>query len=658
MGNVSIETLINHRAHATKAALKKLGIKTLEDALEFLPFRYEDRTNVVKIAKLNFEVDSVIIGKIRRVSSRKSKRGLLIVQAKIEDESGQINAIWFNQRYLLKTLKKETVITLYGVRKRIPDLDNPFFVKSVIEKPEICPIYHRTAGISQAKIRSLINRAVELIDDLPNLLPDQISKQLELPDRKSALIRAHRPKTMDDLQVAQKLLAAEELLLLALAVERSRLERLAKLRPKLVLDSVFLRNFVQKLPFKLTDSQRKAAWEIIKDLQKPYPMNRLLYGEAGSGKTAVAAVVAAAVLKNGKRVAVLCPTLSLAEQQHQVFSTYFEKFNYQVGLITSKSKNEQAQIVVGTHSLIKAEYNFDLVIIDEQHRFGVYQRQFFLEANPNCDVLMMSATPIPRTFAQTLLRHLDVTYLSQRPLHQKPVTTKVFSENERSAIEKEIAKRLLNREPGYVICPRINEATELIDQIFDDKKSVQSEVRRLARLFPQSRIGEIHGQADSIRNTKTLQKFRRGEIDILVATTIVEIGIDNPNATWILIENADHFGLSTLHQLRGRVGRGAKESVCYVANTAKNETSAKRLQAFSKINNGLELSEIDLELRGPGELTGASQSGEIALRYASWSDKELLKTVFALARKMMDDGLEKYPLLQERLKSDGGQPTI
>lgn len=659
MESASIERLVKSRAYSTKAALARLNIRTLQDALEFLPFRYEDRTNVVAIAKLDFDIDSVIIGTVTSVSSRKSKRGVLMIQARIKDKSGTTTALWFNQRYLLKTLREYDEITLYGVRKRIPSLQNPFIVKGIIAKPEICPIYRRTAGISQATIRSVINRAVEEIDDIPDLLPAKISKQLKLPNRKSALLRAHRPEAMEDLQIAQQLLGAEELLLLALRAERSRLERLAKRRPTLAIDTTFLQNFVQKLPFALTDSQRKAAWEILNDLQQPYPMNRLLYGEVGSGKTAVAAIVAAALLQNGKRVAVLCPTLSLAEQQFRVLSAVLNQFNYRVGLSSStESKNKQAPIIVGTHALLKAHYGFDMVIIDEQHRFGVDQRQFLLKTNPNCDVLMMSATPIPRSFAQTLLRHLDITYLSQRPLHQKPVATKIFSENQRSTIEKEIAKRLENREPGYVVCPRINETTELIDQMFDDKKSVQSEVKRLAKVFPNARIGEIHGQADSAKNTKTLERFRQGEIDILVATTIIEIGIDNPDATWILIENADHFGLSTLHQLRGRVGRGAKGSICYVANTSTTDSSAKRLQAFSQITNGLELSEIDLELRGPGELTGLSQSGEIALRYASWNDKELLETIFALARKIMHDSLEMYPLLQKQLKSDGEQSTI
>lgn len=659
MENPPVESIINPRAHTTKSALKRLGIFTVKDLIEFLPFRYEDRTNVVKIKDLKFETDSVIIGRISSVSSRKSKRGVLLVQAKIKDDSGSITALWFNQRYLLKTLREQDEITLYGIKKNIPSLQNPFIVKSIISQPEICPIYHRTNGISQATIRKTISLAISSIDNLPDYLPSQIREKLNFPTRQASLIRAHQPTEVRELTVAQRLLAAEELLVLALRAEQARAKRLSQKRAPLSIEPAFLKDFVHKLPFELTESQRKSAWEILGDLQKDHPMNRLLYGEVGSGKTAVAAVVAAAVAQNKRRVAMLCPTLSLAHQQHRVLSELFLPLGYKIGVSSSaEKKDNDAPIMVGTHSLLSNKIPFDLIIIDEQHRFGVGQRQSLLNDNPTCDVLMMSATPIPRSFAQTLLRHLDITYLSQKPAHQKKVITKIFSEKSRASIELEIAERLKNGEQGYVVCPRITGDEEIVNILPDDKKSVYGELQRLKKVFPSARIGIVHGQADNAENKKVLDQFRNREIDILVATTIIEIGIDNPLATWILIETADYFGLSTLHQLRGRVGRGKKQSYCYVASSNESELAKKRLAAFSEISNGLELAEIDLELRGPGELTGYNQSGALSLKYATWSDHELLEKIFAEARKIMHDGLEMYPQLQELVMNNGELSTI
>lgn len=642
-----IRALINPRAHKTIRALEQLSLTTVGQLIEYLPFRYEDRTNLRSIALLTPDEMSVIRGQITSVSTRKTKRGVLLVQARITDESGSIAAIWFNQRYLLKQLRTMSTITLYGTKKLMKPLGNPFMASAIIARPEIVPIYRRTRDISQTTFRKLFETTLRQLSELPEIVPEELRRTFNLPKRLPALRRAHQPLSVQDFEPGRRLLAFEELLLLGLKAEQARQARLQEQRPTLPLDLEFLKTTLASFPFSFTDSQRRATWEILQDLERPQPMNRLLYGEVGSGKTAVAAIVAAAAAQSGRRVAILCPTVALAHQLARVTRQLLEKTSLKIGLQTSLEKTKEEQsIVIGTHTLLQSDTIFDLVIIDEQQRFGVEQRQALVKKNRVADVLMMTATPIPRSLAQTILHQLDITYLTQKPANRQEVETIRFLPRQRRTIEQAIEKRIAAGEPGYVICPRITEEnSDEVDLLSTPNTSIESEAKRLRSVFPNARIAVVHGKEGAQKNTKVLSDFRDGTIDILIATTVIEVGIDNPNATWILIEDADYFGLSTLHQLRGRVGRGSLPSICYVSDTKADTRTSERLEFFCQATDGLRLAEYDLTVRGPGDILGLSQSGAARLRYADWSDTALLESIFAAAAEIIDRDINRYPLL-------------
>jgi ATP-dependent DNA helicase RecG len=467
---------------------------------------------------------------------------------------------------------------------------------------------------------------------------------------------AHFGDNINQVLQAEKLFAFEELLTLALTVGQTKMRQTQQKCPPLKIDNKYLADFALTLPFKLTNGQRLAAWEIIQDLALSRPMNRLLYGEVGSGKTAISLLVAAAVIRNGKKVVMLTPTLALAHQQASVCSDILSKSSLKVAQITASRKDncQDADLIIGTHALLQKKIklqNIGLVIIDEQHRFGVEQRGQLLGPFPKAHVLMMTATPIPRSLSQTIFGHLDITYLLDKPAHQKEITTKIFLPSHRKAIEQEIENRLNQGEPGYVICPLINEPSEELSDLFSlERKNVEGEFKVLNERFPNFSIQMLHGRMKPKEKEKIISDFRAGKIDILLATTVVEVGIDNPKATWILIEEADRLGLSQLHQLRGRVGRGDKESVCYLSNSLNSSLGDMRLQALLSSSNGLDLAEKDLALRGPGEIVGLEQSGLPPLRYASWSDSSSLKKAFRIAQHISKEGLEKFPALAQNVE--------
>ncbi len=387
-------------------------------------------------------------------------------------------------------------------------------------------------------------------------------------------------------------------------------------------------------------------------------MRRMLYGEVGSGKTIIALLVAATVISAGKKVAMLVPTTTLAEQQARVAKEILGTQNIKVAMVTSERKENHidADLIIGTQSILQKQLGLDsvaLVIVDEQQRLGVNDRQHLINENPTAHMLMMTATPIPRSLAHILFGQMALSYLRGRPAHQKPVGTIIFDEKNRAEIESKIEERVRRGEPGYVICPLIESNDDEIveDLLATERKAVAKEAKRLNDRFPNFKIALMHGRLKGDEKTKILNKFRRNEIDILVSTTVVEVGIDNPNATWILVEEADCFGLATLHQLRGRVGRGEKESVCFLAKRGSiTDLGVQRLNAVVATNDGLELAEADLKLRGPGELTGVEQSGLPKLRYANWQDLDLVKEMFERSEKIVQDGVEKYPAIVRAMK--------
>ncbi len=631
--------------------LLRLGVRNVRDLIEFLPRRIEDRSQLRDISQLEPMQPLVIRGEVQKVSGRVSKRGVFIVTAKIVDESGTINAIWFNQRYLLRFLRVGSFITLFGEQRLIKTMGTPFFVKKIIEQPEIAPLYPLTSGLTQAAMQKLMKACQPVVRQLKDVLPAEISSEAGLLSRAKALAAAHFQPSAQALKEAQNLLGYEELLAVCLAAIKAKHERQGQQTSIQPISAEAVRRVSAQLDFELTADQGRVVDEVASDLGQPYPMSRLLYGEVGSGKTAVGLISAIAVAEQGKRALWLSPTTTLAHQQASLTKEFCKKFQLSSALITGAIKEDMAdaQVIIGTHALLHTKTaisDVGLVIIDEQQRFGVDQRNNLLKKYPGAHLLMLSATPIPRTLAHTLFGHIDISYLHEKPRHQQPIITKIFREAGRERVEEHIQQRLSLKQPGYVICPLIEQADGESDGLFDDeRKAVSSEIKRLGKRFSDARVGAIHGKLTSAQKQQIMEQFREGKMDVLVATSVIEVGIDNPNATWILIEEADRFGLSQLHQLRGRVGRGSRASVCFLHNSLSTERATERLQALVEAENGLEIAELDLRLRGPGEIAGTDQSGLPGIKYANLADTELIKRIYRQAEKIGSNKLTAYPEL-------------
>lgn len=622
----------------------RLGIQSVGDLAVFLPSRIEDCSRVVTIAGLRLEEKVVITGVVKSVSSRRSQKGSLIVQAIIEDASGKIPALWFNQRYVLGFLQPGQTVTLYGQKKVMKTLNNPFFVEKILDKPGVWPVYPATQGLTQAAIRKTLSQIRPIIEGVSEVLPPPFRARLDLPARSEALGACHFAASEPALVSARRLLDAEDLYQLAVGIITAKKELNRQTTAATVIELEQIKQFIEQLPFTLTDSQRRAAWEILQALSESHPMNRLLYGEVGSGKTAVAVIAALAVIHSGRRVVLLAPTLALVSQLAAVTRELLASEHITIAVRTGIVKDDlaAADLVIGTHALLEQSAvmsNVGLVIIDEQHRFGVEERNHLLTQHPNTHLLMMTATPIPRSLAQTIFSHLELTTISGKPVHQQAVETVIFSDDNRFEVEKEIALRLARGEPGYVICPLIEASgTDEVDSLLVvERRAVTRELARLKAVFPNRRIAMLHGRLKGAEKEQTITDWRAGAYDILLSTTVVEVGIDNPQASWVLIEEADRFGLSQLHQLRGRVGRGHVQSVCFLADSGQSSLGQERLAVIQSTTDGLKLAEEDLRLRGPGELLGVAQSGLPLLRAMQWSDTAAIKKIFTVAQDLLDD---------------------
>lgn len=654
--NIGPETLLTKLpgvGEVTAKRLARLGLQTVRDLWEYPPFRYEDYSRLTTIKDLFFDQEAVIRGQIERTSWRQTKKGVLLIQAVVKDQSGKIAAIWFNQRYLLKMLTLGSTITIYGVKKLLPTLGNPFLVKRIVTQLGVAPIYRTTDGLTQPLFRRLIRSVLPALEQTAERLPAKLIK--ESPTYRQAIDLIHTSSSGLDQDQARERLALEELVILNLKSLAARADRAAMRGLSIAFDETLTQKFVSSLPFRLTNDQRRAAWEIINDLVAGSPMNRLLYGEVGSGKTAVALIAALTVLQAGYQVVWLSPTVVLASQLSEVAGQLLEPFGFSPALMIAGRQPKSALFTVGTQAVfqrLKDLQQVGLIIVDEQHRFGVEQRQLILKQQPQANLLMMSATPIPRSLAQTIFGHLDISYIIQKPAIQQPVETILFDELNRPAIERQIEMKLAVHEPGYVICPLIEAQTEDLPTLFGlDNKTVVEEEKRLRQVFPQARLITLHGRLKSREKERIIQEFRSGKYDILLSTTVVEVGIDNPAASWILIEQAEMFGLATLHQLRGRVGRGGKRSTCFLS-VPKEPTARQRLEIVAETTNGLEIAEADLTLRGPGELLGEAQSGLANLKFLKLTNRELFARGSRIAKMIFEAGIEKYPELARVVKHE------
>jgi ATP-dependent DNA helicase RecG len=635
---------------------EKLGISTIQDIFYHIPSRYLDYSNITTIDKLRINEVFTIHAKIISLKNICSKRGLKMQIGSVEDKTGKLAVLWFNQPFLIKTLYPGRLISLsgkIGFFNRKLCLTSPDYELMVEDDSEtmhtghLVPIYPETSGLSSKWIRRKIRDAYELTDIKENL-PQKILNNFHLAGERDAVRFVHFPNNFDEIEIGRKRLAFDELLNLELkSLIRKMNWRKNKVIHKLNIADKTVQIFIKNLPFKLTDSQKTAINEILTDMEKPISMNRLLEGDVGSGKTVVAATGMYVAYKNGFQSIIMAPTQILATQHYKTLTQLFRKTekSIKINLITSETKQKnikKADIYIGTHALLHKKLDFGkvaFVVIDEQHRFGVEQRKHLIKSVGFQDrsniphVLTMTATPIPRTVALTIYGDMDLSVLSDMPPGRLKVTTWVIPEQKRQSAYKWMMSQVKNlRSQIFIVCPLIEDSES---ETLADVKSVTTEFLKLKSVFKNLRLGLLHGRLKSNEKDEILNQFRAGEIDILVTTPVVEVGIDIPNATIMVIEASERFGLAGLHQLRGRVGRGDKKSYCLLFSNFHSGHAYIRLKAMENTHSGFELAELDLKLRGPGEIFGTAQSGFPELKVASWNNYELINNAKKVANEII-----------------------
>lgn len=630
--------------------LRAAQVNTVRDLLYYFPFRYEDLTNVKKIIELQVGEQVSIQATLWQISKFRTLRGRTIVKATINDGSGSLEVIWFNQDYLLSVLKPNQVINFSGkigfFGKKIA-LVNPSYEivkanQALIHTQGLVPIYSQSSGLSKKFIRGKIFQLLfESKLDFDDPLPPEIVKQQKFPSLRQALEMIHFPKKLTDAIEARKRFAFEELLLLQLSNEKGKLKQVPVLAPSLQINHRDLESFRGSLPFILTNSQEVAIGEILKDLTRSKPMNRLLQGEVGSGKTVVSSFALKVCLDQGLQASFMAPTEILAKQHYKTLQDFLGK-KYKIGLATSSKKVnfDSFQLLVGTHALLSKGLNFSklgLVVIDEQQRFGVEQRNLLRKKGQSPHFLTMSATPIPRTLALTLFGDLEISQLAELPSSRKNIKTYLVPKAKRERAYSFIKKQIALGDQAYLICPLI-EPSESLETV----KSVTEEFEFLKKtVFKTESLGLLHGRLKSSEKELVLERFREGSIDLLVSTPVVEVGIDVPNATVVVVEAADRFGLSSLHQLRGRVGRGEKQSFCLVFTENENPKILSRLRVLQESNDGFYIAETDLRLRGAGDIYGTLQHGHVKLKLSDAVNFELISETKKVARDLIQRGLTK-----------------
>ena len=641
----------------TAQALAAAGLKTISDALDFLPRAYDDYSTAVNIADLQ-PGKVTVKARCESVSTRVVRRGLRITTAVLADKSGKVKAVWFNQPYRETQLKSDAEFIFsgqFGMQYNRYQINNPSVelakeaAKTTIENASgIQPVYKSIKNIRPKTVQDLMKNIRPIMDFLPETLPENIIQRQKLVSRSEAVKFLHAPKTHEEISRGRERLAFEELFEMILAAQFNKQEQTRLTGWKIPFNKSVVKNFVDQLPFPLTNAQRRAAWQILQDLESDHPMNRLLQGDVGSGKTVVAGLVAAEVAKAGFQTAIMAPTEILAQQHAKTLDELLSPFGVSVALLTGHVKGAtrsqlldnlssgNIDVVVGTHALIQekvAYHKLGFAVIDEQHRFGVKQRQALLEKSDFMPhLLSMTATPIPRSLALTLYGELDISILDELPSGRQPIQTKIWSPASAPKLYESIENELAKGRQAYVICPLIDDNPD------NDKKSVEAEYNKLSKtIFSHRRVGLLHGKLPAEEKAEVMQKFADGELDMLVSTTVVEVGVNVPNATVMLIENADNFGLSQLHQLRGRVGRGKHQSFCHLMMSGHDKPS-QRLREIEKSQDGFYLAEVDLKLRGPGEIYGKMQHGDLNLKIASLADTALIARAQTEAERFVKEG--------------------
>lgn len=739
--------------------LEKLGVKTVQDLLYYFPFRYDDYRQVLPINKLMPGDKVTIRAQIELIANKRSfRKRRMITEVLVADNTGGLRVVWFNQPYLAKTLKPGDWVYLSGVVKgQIAGLElmSPVYEKDLGKETahtaRLVPIYPLTAGLTEKQIRFLVSVAMPLCQAVPEWLPSEILEKYDLAPLPAALAGIHFPHNEKELALATNRLKFDELFFVQLQANLSCRQRLKQTAPELKFFETEIKQFVQSLPFTLTKTQKIAAWEILQDIAKIMPMNRLLSGDVGSGKTVVGAMAMYNTVLNGYQAVLMAPTEILAQQHFKTVSKLLEKYKVKVALLTSNQASCHSDrvprrhiggrveeslssigeiprlpprlaplargplgmtatkksvineinrggidVIIGTHALLSEGVEFKklgLAIVDEQHRFGVEQRKlikqkatikgtlpdatvgmldFASAATPqakSAHFLSMTATPIPRSLALMMYGDLDISIINELPPGRKKIITRLVEPFKRDKAYGFIHDQVKLGRQVFVVCPLIEEkeqgernkekgeggvilkplmAFSFFATPLSEKKSVLSEYEKLSKkIFPNLRVGYLHGKLKPKEKEETMNKFKNGEIDVLVSTSVVEVGVDVPNASVMMIEGAERFGLAQLHQFRGRVGRSTYQSYCLLFTDSDSGRALERLKYFELHHDGFKLAEKDLAMRGPGEVYGIEQSGMNELKLATLMDKEIIKKAQDAAKQVVDD-LEKYPELAKK----------
>ena len=627
---------------AVKKRLERLGLETVDDLLAHRPFRYEQPVPEVRMADLCADEDVAIAGEVLSTSTRRRGR-LQMLTARINDGSATVSATWFNQPWLERQLQSGTAVRLRGRQGRYGFDVRSFDIGDGEATADFAPVYPASEDITAKKLRELVGAALPRA--LSDPLPADLKQREALPERVDALWALHRPRSLGEAEAGRRRLAFDELLLLQIWLARRRRERESELAPALGPPGELVGRYRGVLPFQLTEHQERAIAELDGDLERSVPMQRLLQGEVGSGKTVVALYALLRAVEAGKQGALMAPTETLAEQHFLTLEEPCSLLGVTCALLTSSSAKRErelapnADFVVGTHALIQESVQFrDLAVavVDEQHRFGVEQRKALTEGR-SPHVLHMTATPIPRTLALTVYGDLAVSEIVRPPADRKPIKTAWVAEDRSAAAYSRLRKHLDAGRQAYVVCPLIEESETT------QARAAEAEAERLQSAELRGyRVGLLHGRLRPADRRELMARFKARDLDVLVATTVIEVGVDVPNATIMIIQEADRFGLAQLHQLRGRVGRGAEQSYCLLISRAREdltEPAVERLEALVRTNDGFELAEVDLDIRGSGQLLGTRQSGLTDLRFAHLrKDRALLERARVVADELVDAG--------------------
>ena len=680
--------------------LKKLGLVTVRDLVLHLPHRYDDFASAACIADLAIGQTATVHARVAKIEMRRSfRRNMAIIEAILEDRTGSVRAVWFNQPYIMRSLPVGTAGNFAGKVTSSQGslyLSNPVYEPAYAETKHtdgLVPIYPETKGITSRGIRYLMRPILDALATMPECVPQDALKKLGMPPLIEALHTLHAPQSLEDTEPAKKRVALEDLFLLQLANLQAKMKLAQEPAHAVPWTDAERDTLLAELPFTLTGSQRTSLNELLNDMRRPHPMNRLLQGDVGSGKTVVVAIAALLAARHGFQTAILAPTETLARQHYRTLEKTFNRIvhewnlnfalvtaaecraSYGEGLETDLPKARVAsriadghlKIAVGTHALIQKGVSFPrlaLVAVDEQHRFGVEQRAALTKraagVHPTLPhFLSMSATPIPRTLSLTIFGDLDLSIIDELPRGRKPIITKVVAASDRPKAHAFIRQEIKKGRQAFVICPRIEESEDkdnaaALPNAWSDVKAVTQEYEKLAKeIFPDLTVAMLHGKMKSAEKATVMERFAKNKTNILVATSVIEVGVDVPNATIMAIEDADRFGLAQLYQFRGRVGRGEHQSACLLFTGNKSAVARERLTALTTAKNGFELAEKDLAMRGPGEFLGRTQTGMPDIAMNALNNMELVKAAREAAAKVLkeDKDLRHNPFINERLSA-------